>query len=341
MPFDVTVNTVQCFRCGVQYKNRKNAFYACLAQQYKGIGFLHVCKKCVDDIFDSYVRMCGDAKKATRQVCRKLDIIWDPEAFVFVQDRAATKTLMGAYIARVNKGASIGKSYDNTLATDGTLWDFSTAEDREKSAEDLAGIVDAVVDGHPEFKVTQDMIDYWGSSYTPETYRKLEARKRYWMSGFEDVSQMEVGTEALICQICCIENDIDMARANGAPVEKLISSLDTLIKTAQLKPTQKNGEVSKSDVNTPFGVWIKRWEDKRPIPEVDPSCKDVDGIIKYVLTWFSGHLAKMLGIKKAESRLYEEEIARLRVERPEFNDEDDEEFLNDVFSTTGADGSDE
>ena len=39
----------------------------------------------------------------------------------------------------------------------------------------------------------------------------------------------------------------------------------------------------------------------------------------------------MLGIKNTYCRLYEEEIAKMRVDRPEYEDEDDETLFNDIF----------
>ena len=60
---------------------------------------------------------------------------------------------------------------------------------------------------------------------------------------------------------------------------------------------------------------------KRQLPsedELDDSVKDVYGIKKYIFTWM-GHVFKIAGKKNAFSKLYEDEIARLRVERPELS----------------------
>ena len=45
----------------------------------------------------------------------------------------------------------------------------------------------------------------------------------------------------------------------------------------------------------------------------------------------------MMGIKDGYTRLYEAEIERLRVERPEYDDEDDETLLIDSFADDGGD----
>ena len=40
----------------------------------------------------------------------------------------------------------------------------------------------------------------------------------------------------------------------------------------------------------------------------------------------------MLGIKNSYCKLYEDELAKMRIERPEYDDEDDETMFNDIFS---------
>ena len=144
---------------------------------------------------------------------------------------------------------------------------------------------------------------------------------------------MGVGTQALLRQICILETQINKDLMAGKPVEKLVNSLNTLLGSANLKPDQikKEEPIDSSIENMPLGVGIKKWEDTRPLPEVAPEFRDVDGIVKYITTWFYGHLGKMVGIKNFHSKLYEDEISRLRVEKPEYEEDDDESVFNDVF----------
>lgn len=74
----------------------------------------------------------------------------------------------------------------------------------------------------------------------------------------------------------------------------------------------------------------------RPIPEPDPELQDVDGIKKYITVWFFGHLCKMLGLNNSYSRLYTDEIEKLRVDRPE-DEFDDDELLYEAFSESDSD----
>ena len=142
-------------------------------------------------------------------------------------------------------------------------------------------------------------------------------------------AQTDLGTETLLRQIAMMEIDINKARAAGKSVDKMVNAMNALL--SSLKKPQKSAQQDTAAANTPFGVWIKRWEDERPLPEVDESMKDVDGIVKYVLTWVYGHMAHMLKIRNVRTPLYEDAVAKLRVEHPEYDEDDDESMLYDLF----------
>ncbi len=105
--------------------------------------------------------------------------------------------------------------------------------------------------------------------------------------------------------------------------------------SANLRPTQTKSEDNSTFDKTPFGVWVRKLENERPVSEPSEDMKDVDGIVRYISVWFLGHLCKMLKIKNSYSRLYEEEIERLRVSHPEYEDEDDESLVYDIFAADG------
>lgn len=134
--------------------------------------------------------------------------------------------------------------------------------------------------------------------------------------------------------------DINRDRVAGRPIDKSVNSLNTLLGSANLKPAQRKTDADAENelMNTPLGVWLWRYENKRPLPEIDDDLKDINGIKKYVFTWM-GHVSKMLGLKNTYTRLYEQEVERLRVEKPEYEDEDDETLLIDSYSEGDGDSS--
>jgi hypothetical protein len=289
-------------------------------------------------MYNKYLTQTEDTSAVVRQVCRKLDLYWNKTIFEDVERRNTTHSMMTAYMAKLNTTRYAGKCYDDTLSDEGALWshidasDFSTEDtddfddddDGLDSNEEIIGIDDSI-------EITDEIIAFWGPGFTTSMYRELEQRRRYWMSRFPEDTILDVGTEALIRQICNLEISINKNRASGKQIDKNINMLNTLLGSLNLKPSQNKDDGDASLENTPFGVWIRRWENQRPIPEVDPEMKDVDGIIRYIETWFKGHLSKMLNIKNAYSQIYENEIDKYRVEKPEYEDDDDETIFNEVF----------
>lgn len=328
MALDVSSVKAQCFKCGTEYSRYKGFFPVNYSVLNKGVGHTPYCKDCIDNIYNTYLSQCNNAKLAVRQVCRKLDLYWSESVYEIVERKATTRTMMTNYISKINSTTYLGKSYDNTLSEEGTLWSFN-APDQESSEVNIEAIIST--EPTEEFDVSEEVRVFWGSGYTPEMYRELEERRAYWMSRLPEGTNLDIGTETLIRQACNLEIDINRARAEGKSIDKLVNALNNVLGGANLKPTQKKDDLDASVANTPMGVWLYRYENLRPLPEVDEDLKDVNGIKKYIFTWM-GHLCKMLGVKGGYTRLYEEEINRLRVERPEYDDEDDESLLIDAYS---------
>lgn len=325
MAIEMSSDTAICSRCGKKYSRRKGYFPVSYAVLHKGIGHVPVCKDCIDTMYNSYLAQCNNAKDAVRQMCRKLDLYWSESVYEVVSRKSTTRTMMTQYIAKINTVTYAGKSYDDTLSEEGTLWNFKSEHDEFSDHED------SDTQHSESIETPEEIITFWGSGYSDEMYRELEQRRQYWMSKFPEGTDLDVGTEALIRQICSLELDINRDRIAGKSVDKSVNALNNLLGSANLKPTQQKADGDSAQENTPFGVWIRRWETQRPVPDPDPELEDVDGIIKYISIWFLGHLCKMLGIKNTYCRLYEEEIAKMRVDRPEYEDEDDETLFNDIF----------
>lgn len=334
MSLDISSAKAQCFRCGEEYSRYKGYFPVNYSALNKGVGHTPYCKDCIDSLYNGYLSQCNDAKMAVRQVCRKLDLYWSESVYEAVERKATTRTMMTNYISKINTTSYLGKSYDNTLAEEGSLWQFNnnTIQPNHKvetinNSENL----------EETYEVTDEVRVFWGSGYTPEMYKELEERRTYWMSKLPESTNLDIGTETLIRQACNLEIDINRARAEGKPIDKLVNALNNVLGGANLKPTQKKDDLDSSLTNTPMGVWLYRYENLRPLPEVDEDLRDVNGVKKYMFTWM-GHLCKMLGVKNGYTRMYEEEIDRLRVERPEYED-DEESLLIDAYSNPTEDVS--
>ena len=318
-----------CYRCGMAFSRQKGYFPVSHSPIYRGIGYLPFCNDCIDTLFDEYRQSLGSDREAMRRLCMKLDLYWHDSIFDMVERTAGVNSKVRSYIGKTNIIRYIDKSYDDTV------------EEEERNGIAAARQEERVQTGYlPEddaqeenIDIPEDVILFWGPGYTPKMYLELEERKKYWLSRFPVGYNFDIGEEALIRQICNLEIDINHDRAAGKSIDKNVNTLNTLLGSANLKPAQKKSEEADAELdNMPFGVGIRKWENTRPIPEPDPELQDVDGIVRYISIWFLGHLCKMLGIKNTYCKLYEDEMERLRVKTPEFEDEDDESMFNNIFS---------
>lgn len=324
----VTNSKFFCSRCGTAFSRQKGYFPVSHSPMYRGTGYLPFCNDCLDTMFDEYRQLLGSDREAMRRMCMKLDLYWHDSIYDMVERTAGVNSKVRNYIGKTNIIRYIDKSFDDTIA------DEERSGIRQAVAQD-----DGVQQGYlPEeaeeeiIDIPEDVILFWGPGYTPKMYLELEERKKYWISRFPTGYNFDIGEEALIRQICNLEIDINHDRAAGKSIDKNVNTLNTLLGSANLKPTQKKDDGADAELdNMPFGVGIRKWENTRPIPEPDPELQDVDGIVRYITVWFLGHLCHMVGIKNTYCKLYEEEMERLRVTAPEFEDEDDETLFDHMF----------
>lgn len=326
-----------CTRCGKAYTRQKGNFPGSQSPIWRGnSGHISVCRNCVEELYTHYRDALGDERAAIRRICLKFDIYWSERIYKMLNKTNTSNSRILSYISKSNLYQFAGKTYDDTLDEDAmaeadkNAWVLRQTDSPSPECAEM-------FDGEEIEQIDQEVIDFWGPGLTPTMYMELEQRRKYWTSHLPAGVELGIGLEALIRQICNMEVDINRDRVAGKSVDKAIGTLNNLLGSAMLKPSQKAESSDGTTEKTPFGVWIKRWEDKRPIPEPDPEMKDVDGIVRYVEIWMKGHLSKMLGLKNAYSALYEKEISKRRVERPEFDEDDDETFFSDVFGEDNQD----
>lgn len=318
-----------CQRCGIAYGKAKGNFPTCYGSSYKGTGRLSVCNNCIDEMYNKYMGICGDPKASVRQLCRKLDIYWNGPVFDSVSQRSTNVNVVRAYMQKTSTTNFVGKSYDDTLKEEGTLWSFSPAIHKEQVAKEEKRESDEkakLEEEKAKYKVSKEVKRAWGPGYDDQMYWELEQRRQFWMAKLPEDTELDVTKEALIRQICNLELDINRDRQAGKSIDKNVTVLNNLVGKIMDKDDASGVQL----MNTPLGVWLYRYENQKPLPKLDKTLSE-NKIKKYIFTWM-GHLCKMLGIKNGYMKLYEEEIERLKVNRPEFEDEDEEDLLIDSYS---------
>ena len=326
---EVNASSSICRKCGTAYGRLKGHFPVSYGQLYRGTGYLPYCKICVEKMFNDYFNECNDTRLAVRQMCRKLDLYWSEKVFEAADKQNTHRSIMTSYIGKINATKYSNMSYDDTLRKEKVFWvepiDYSKITFEEEAAKSNQA-------DEEDIDVPEEVVSFWGPGYTPSMYMELEQRRNYWMEKYPKDADFDIGTEALIRQICSLEIDINRDRAAGKPVDKSVNTLNTLLGSASLRPAQKKADEYESTLSsTPMGVWLYRYENKRPLPEVDKELQDVNGLKKYIFTWM-GHLCKMMNVKSGYTKMYEEEVRRLRVERPHYEG-DDEDLIDDAYSS--------
>jgi hypothetical protein len=243
-----------------------------------------------------------------------------------VEKTSTALSMMTGYLSKINGVKYAGKCYDDTLREEGTIWNNNIVQAVKPMVSDEE-------DGEHEAldNIAPEVIAFWGVGFTANFYEELERKYKNWISRLGREAD-EPGEQVIHKQICILEATINRDTAAGKPIDKHVNSLNSLLGSANLKPQQKKRDEANAGFdNTPFGVWIRKWEDTKPIPDTDPELREGDGIIKYISTWFVGHIGRMLGIKNLHSKLYEDEMEKYRVDMPEYESDDDETLFNNIF----------
>ena len=341
---EVNASSSVCRKCGRAYGKLKGYFPICYGYLYKGSGYLPYCSDCCKKMFDAYYAESGDERASVRQMCRKLDLYWHDDLYESATKKTGTRTIFQNYIARLNNAQYMGKSYDDTLREEKTLWGLKPKPQfgdavleaiRPDPAPEKQEDEDIVLLDAEPIELTDEIVAFWGQGLTPSMYRELEQRRRFYKEQMGEDAQLDMSTEMLLRQIAMAEVDINKARAAGQSVDKLMTSLNSML--SNLKKPQKKEAVSISGANEPFGVLVKCIEDRHPIQEME----DENYLIKYIFTWFVGPICKMFSIKNKYAKMHEDAMERLRVNRPEFDDEDDETFLDELLNEVDLDRREE
>ena len=304
----------KCCTCGKKYTKQSGNFSYSQSPLYKGNNsFLPICNNCLENLVEQYTELLGSQNEAIKRVCLHWDIYFSDSILNSTKKIDVNRSRIKCYVKNCNLQQNAGKTFDTYLKEINSER-IDTINDLEELKQDK------------EIKVNQKTIKFFGLGYTPEQYRFLQDQYDDWTHRHECRTKSQ---EEVFKNLCIAQLNIQIAQQTGGKVKDAMDSFQNLLGTANLKPCQTN-ENALADQNT-FGTLIKKWENEKPISEPDPEWKDVDGIARYIHIYFLGHLCKMMGIKNSYSRMYDEEMEKYRVEKPEYEG-DDEALFDAVFN---------
>ena len=311
---------ITCFYCKNEYVETN--YYNSNSGFYSNIGKIPYCKQCIEKFYQQYYEKYTNEgcltpeKKAVQRLCMVFDIYYRDDVFVSSMNKIKTSGMNISPMAQYMKQIQLQQynrykeTYENTI-TEAEQENFAMA-----SISEISG----------ETTVDQKTIDFFGSGFIDEDYKYLDREYKDWTARHECNTKAQ---EEVIKDICFNRLQNLKALRKGEDTKDITASFQKMLDAGKLQPKQNAGDATAD--NQTFGTLIDKWENERPLPEIDEELKDVDKIAWYIDVFFRGHLSKMMGIKNAFSNLYTKFMKKYTVEKPEYKDEENSEVLFDTI----------
>ena len=336
-------STLKCICCGEikrasdENKGIENDFYKSHSKIHLGYNsFIPICKDCLENLYNEYLKKYEkeieeleekDAfeeyyaeKKTIKRLCMMNDIYYKDSLFESALNHSNKNTMFSAFMKINNLIQYKNKTYDTTIV-----------EDKKDIDESESVIV--CDDAKNLKKVTKKTIKFFGEGLKDESdYEFLQEQYDDWVARHECKTKAQ---EEVFKQICFTQLELLKAIRAKQDTKDLTATFQKLLETAKLQPKQNHSDTT-SETQT-FGTLIDKWENTRPLPDIDNELKDVDKIGLYVDVFFKGHLSKMMGLKNGFSNLYTKFMKKLTVNKPEYNSDDNSEVIFDaIFGNQNA-----
>jgi uncharacterized protein (UPF0212 family) len=301
---------ILCPKCG-EFISREN-FYS--SNEYP-IGVFPQCKKCILAEVEQRTKKTdkpNETKDSVKRMLQKMNLPYIDDLYESacktVADEVNEKNRKAPFLAYLVPLKSLPQYKNKT-------WSDSEFE---------LGVITEEEETKISAKTIKSAKKRFGSGYSNEDLMFLENEYQDWTTRYACENKAQ---ELLFKRICFKELEIDKAQKNGKDTKELDKTLQELMGSLSVKPSQSNSD-SLADFQT-FGQLIAKWEDEKPIPEPDEEFRDVDKIGLYIDVFFKGHLSKMMGLKNAFSSLYERFISKYTVSKPQYDEDVDSEVLFD------------
>ena len=318
--YDRVINQdyILCPVCG-EFVTRDN-FYT---DKRFAIGVYPQCKKCVLAEVEQRKNKNdkpNETKDSVQKMLQKMDLPYIDSLYESlckdVADEINEKNKRSPFLAYLPPIKSLPNWKGKTYA-DSEFGDF-ISEDEEEINENS--------------RILKSAKKRFGNGFSNAELVFLENEYQDWTHRYQTENKAQ---ELLFKRVCFKELEIDKAQKEGKDTKELDKTLQELLGSLNLKPSQNNSNVLTESKT--FGQLIEKWENEKPIPEPDEDFKDVDRIGLYIDVFFKGHLSKMMGLKNGFSALYEKFMHKYTVKKPEYDEDTDSEVLFEQIFGAKAD----
>lgn len=302
-------DVVLCPKCN-NFKARSN-FY--LNKDYDA-EFFPICKDCLMKMSTDYDK-ATNTYKDNKEKAKHTLMLMDRPFLEEVYDNAVTD------ITNATNEKNRGTAWQQIMVMLSSLPQYRNLHWKDSEFKDNSEYNDEY-----EVKENQKTIKKakkrFGPGYNNDEYMFLEQEYQDWTTRYECGTKAQ---EEIFERLSQKKLEIRKATMNGQPTKDLDKTYQEWLNSGNILPKQVTLDTM-SDAQT-LGTLIQKYEETRPLPEIDPELEDVDKIGLYIDTFYRGHASKMLGLKNRFSNLYEKVMSKYTVKPPEYDGETDTEAI--------------
>ena len=277
----------------------------------------YACKECIlnecTDVGKNGIR--SDNKEKTIETFRKLDWYFDEKVYNDLLQKILEGVGEKIKSTAVQQWITMNRSIND--------YKFKSFSDSIFDIEDIEGN-----DSPEDIRIIQKTLKKakkrFGSDYSNEDLMFLENEYQDWVSRYECSQKAQEETFENLSILKLMKRN---AIKKGLSTKDIDKSYQDWLDTGKLKPKQNSLDTF-SDAQT-LGTLIQKYEETKPLPEIDPELEDVDKIGLYIDAFYRGHASKMLGLKNRFSNIYEKVMSKYTVIPPSYDEESDSEILFD------------
>lgn len=285
-----------------------------------------VCKRCIQlevEQRKSDREEPNETKDSVKKVLQKMDRIFDEnfydECVKGALDGVKEKNRQSPFATYITAIQSLPNWKDNRTGRPKSWSESIFIDEIDQSAEDI----------NENSRIIKAARKRFGSDHPLSDLYFLETQYEDWVSRYECNTKAQ---EEIFERLSWKKLEINKATRNGLPTKDLDQTYQNLLNTANISPKQ-TGMDTFADAQT-MGTLLQKYEETRPLPEIDEELRDVDKIGLYIDVFFRGHAAKMLGLKNMFTSIYEKVMSKYTVKPPEYtDDEDSEDIFYKVFGS--------
>jgi hypothetical protein len=310
-----------CLHCGREYVD--TSYYNSNSEFYGNTGKIPYCKQCIEKLYQNYFNKYKKEgcpypeRKAIKRLCMAFDIYYNEDVCISSLNKVKESDINMSPIGQYMKVIQLfqynrnKETYDNTMAKD----------------EERKLIADIPITEDDDFSADEKTMQFFGNGFTNSDYKFLKREYDDWTARHECKTKTQ---EEIFKDICFNRLQNLKALQRGEETKDITAAFQKMLDSGKLQPKQNSGDTMAD--NQTFGTLIDKWENTRPLPEIDEELKDVDKIALYINIFFKGHLAKMMGLKNGLSNLYTKFMKKYTVEKPEYdNDESSDALFDAIF----------